>query len=340
MEIVRSGFVEGHHRGSVVALERERFDGVVPGRCRVADLSALVQQADPGARHAAQRARSSTATCSRWPVPVTRVSRSTSTEYAGSWRWPDIDEVGAADAADFPLDDAAKEVVHPGGLDQAADRDELLGQARRDARHVRRSTAGHWRPIAIPSIPCSRSPWPPPSLSRPASRSRRSAVDGCGAPLFSASLTGLARAFARLVQAAPGTPERAIVDAFAAYPQFASGTTRDEAALLRAIPGAIGKAGAEACYAVALPDGRAVAMKIDDGYPRARAVVMAAALRKLASHGDTRRRSRRGRSHRKSRRFSAAASPSANSARSSDASYAHWHDAQPTTLRIGRFGGP
>ena len=44
-----------------------------------------------------------------------------------------------------------------------------------------------------------------------------------------------------------------------------SGTTRDELALLTAIPGAIGKAGAEGCYAVALPDGRAFALKTDDG---------------------------------------------------------------------------
>ena len=59
-----------------------------------------------------------------------------------------------------------------------------------------------------------------------------------------------------------------------------SGSTRDERALLTAIPGAIGKAGAEACYAVALADGRAFALKIDDGTPRARPVVMAAALRR------------------------------------------------------------
>ena len=57
-----------------------------------------------------------------------------------------------------------------------------------------------------------------------------------------------------------------------------SGSTRDELTLLRSVPGAIGKAGAEACYAVALPDGRAFALKIDDGGARARPVVMAAAL--------------------------------------------------------------
>jgi L-asparaginase II len=60
-----------------------------------------------------------------------------------------------------------------------------------------------------------------------------------------------------------------------------SGTRRDESALLRAVPGAIAKAGAEGCYAVALADGRAVALKVEDGAARARPVVMAAALRRL-----------------------------------------------------------
>lgn len=103
------------------------------------------------------------------------------------------------------------------------------------------------------------------------------AVDGCGAPLLSASLTGLARAFRTLALASKG-PEQVVAEAIRSHPELVSGSTRDELALLRAIPGAIGKAGAEACYAVALSDGRAFALKIDDGGARARPVVMAAAL--------------------------------------------------------------
>jgi len=71
-----------------------------------------------------------------------------------------------------------------------------------------------------------------------------------------------------------------VADAIRAHPEYVSGTTRDELKLLGAIPGAIGKAGAEACYAVALADGRAYALKIDDGGARARPVVMAEALRR------------------------------------------------------------
>jgi L-asparaginase II len=106
------------------------------------------------------------------------------------------------------------------------------------------------------------------------------AVDGCGAPLLSTSLIGLATAFRRLATATEG-PERRVADAIRAHPEFTSGSRRDEAALLRAIPGAIGKAGAESCYAVALSDGRAIALKTDDGAARVRPVLMAAALERL-----------------------------------------------------------
>lgn len=106
------------------------------------------------------------------------------------------------------------------------------------------------------------------------------AVDGCGAPLLSTSLVGLARAFRRVATAVDG-PERTVADAIRSFPEFSSGSRRDEAALMHAVPGAVGKAGAESCYAFGLADGRAVALKCDDGAPRARPVVMAAALERL-----------------------------------------------------------
>ena len=69
-----------------------------------------------------------------------------------------------------------------------------------------------------------------------------------------------------------------VADAIRQHPAYVSGSRRDERELLTAIPGAIGKAGAESCYAVALPDGRAFALKTDDGAARVRPVLMAAAL--------------------------------------------------------------
>jgi L-asparaginase II len=110
-------------------------------------------------------------------------------------------------------------------------------------------------------------------------------VDGCGAPLFAVTLTGLARAFRTLVLAAPGTPERRVADAMRAYPEWTSGTDRDERKLMDAVPGLLVKAGAEGVDAFALADGRAGAVKIDDGAARARTPVTVATLRALGADG-------------------------------------------------------
>jgi L-asparaginase II len=111
-------------------------------------------------------------------------------------------------------------------------------------------------------------------------------VDGCGAPLFALTLTGLARAFLALVLAAPGTPERRVADAMRAYPAWTSGTSRDERLLMDAVPGLLVKGGAEGVDAFALADGngvRAGAVKIDDGAHRARTPVTVRALRLLGA---------------------------------------------------------
>ena len=109
-------------------------------------------------------------------------------------------------------------------------------------------------------------------------------VDGCGAPLFAVTLTGLARAFRALVLAAPGTPQRQVADAMRAHPEWTSGTTREERRLMDAVPGLLVKGGAEGVDAFALADGngvRAGAVKIDDGAHRGRTPVTVAALRLL-----------------------------------------------------------
>ncbi|MFF0223023.1 asparaginase [Streptomyces sp. NPDC004629] len=109
-------------------------------------------------------------------------------------------------------------------------------------------------------------------------RIARVTVDGCGAPLFAVSLHGLARAAARIATAAPGTPEARVADAMREHPEMASGSGRDVAALMRAVPGLLAKDGFEGVEVAALPDGRAIAVKIADGASRARIPVAAAAL--------------------------------------------------------------
>ncbi|TVZ01016.1 asparaginase [Trebonia kvetii] len=108
-------------------------------------------------------------------------------------------------------------------------------------------------------------------------------VDGCGAPLFALTLGGLARAFRALVLAEPGSPERKVADAMRKFPEWTSGTTRDENKLMTAIPGLLLKGGAEGVDAFALPDGTAAAVKIDDGNARARTPVSVAILAMLGA---------------------------------------------------------
>jgi L-asparaginase II len=107
------------------------------------------------------------------------------------------------------------------------------------------------------------------------------AVDGCGAPVMAVTLAGLARAFGRLASAAPGTVEAQVADAIRANPAYLGGTGRDVTALIEATPGLVAKDGAESVYAVGLADGRGIALKVADGYPRAKPVILAAVLRRL-----------------------------------------------------------
>jgi L-asparaginase II len=111
-------------------------------------------------------------------------------------------------------------------------------------------------------------------------------VDGCGAPVMAISLTGLARAFGRLASAAEGTDEGRVARAINAHPEWLGGTRRDVTSLIRGLPGAVAKDGAESVYALGLPDGRGVALKIADGAQRARPVVLAAALARLGIEAD------------------------------------------------------
>jgi L-asparaginase II len=106
-------------------------------------------------------------------------------------------------------------------------------------------------------------------------------VDGCGAPLHAYAIAGLARAFGRIATATPGTAEARVADAIRAEPRYLGGTHRDVTRLVQEAKGLIAKDGAESVYAAGLADGRGVAVKIADGYPRAKGVILGAVLRRL-----------------------------------------------------------
>jgi L-asparaginase II len=101
-------------------------------------------------------------------------------------------------------------------------------------------------------------------------------VDGCGAPAPMVSLLALACAVRTLA-----VERHHVHRAMTTFPELVGGAQRDVTILMRLVPGLLVKDGAEGVEVAALPDGRAVALKIADGSSRARAPVTIAALRSI-----------------------------------------------------------
>jgi L-asparaginase II len=281
-EIVRSGFVEGHHYGSIVALDGagevewsvgDADQPILPRSCnKPIQALAMVRL---GLRLPPELLALACASHSGEDIHLEGVRRILG--LAG------LDESDLQTPAGYPLDDDAREALIRAGGAPAPIHMNCSGK---HAAMLATCRVNDWETATY------RSPDHPLQAGTRdtfaelvGERVDTVAVDGCGAPLFPASLVGLARAFRRLALGLDGAdrsdPQVAeVADAIRAHPAYVSGTRRDECTLLTAIPGAIGKAGAESCYAVALPDGRAIALKTDDGAPRVRPVLMAAALRR------------------------------------------------------------
>jgi L-asparaginase II len=106
-------------------------------------------------------------------------------------------------------------------------------------------------------------------------------IDGCGAPAHVISLVGLARGFRSIANGDAGPSGQAVYEAMTTHPESVGGTGRAVTQFMRHVPGLMAKDGADGVFAAALPDGRAVALKIADGGNRARPPVLVAALRTL-----------------------------------------------------------
>lgn len=109
------------------------------------------------------------------------------------------------------------------------------------------------------------------------------AVDGCGAPQLAVSLAGLARGLWRMRTAPEGSPERGVLAAMSAHPEYVSGTGRTDTDLMTRMPGLVSKIGADGVLVLSAPSGEAVAVKISDGdaAERARTLVALDALHTL-----------------------------------------------------------
>lgn len=119
-------------------------------------------------------------------------------------------------------------------------------------------------------------------------------VDGCGAPLFSTTLVGLARSIGRVAAAGAGT-EPPVVDAdvageeadqllgrvaraMRAHPWAVSGVGADDTVVMQQLDGVVAKGGAEGVLALGTSDGSGVAVKVADGDNRATMPVALALL--------------------------------------------------------------
>ena len=275
-EVVRSGFVEGHHYGSVVALES---DGSVAWSVGDVEAQILPRSTNKplqalamlrcGLQLDGELLALAAASHSGEPFHVEGVRRI----LAGAG----LDESALQNTPGHPLDEVERERhLAAGGAKSSI----LADCSGKHAAMLATCVVNGWDldSYLAPEHPLQQAL--KDTFEELTGEPARVAVDGCGAPLLSASLIGVARAFRKLSIATDGD-ERRVAEAIRHHPEFVSGSRRDEAELVRAVPGAIAKAGAESVYAVGLADGRAVALKIDDGATRARSVLMAAALERM-----------------------------------------------------------
>ncbi|MFJ8147283.1 asparaginase [Streptomyces sp. NPDC096048] len=281
-EVVRSGFVEGRHRGSLVVLGA---DGAV--ELALGEVTAPVFPRSSNKPMQAAGVLRAGLDLAGERLALAAASHSGEPFHRGLVRRM-LDEYGLDPALlqcppDLPLD--------------AEERETYLASGAAPDRVTMNCSGKHTAMLAV----CARRGWPLESYLDPEHPLQRiihrvvedaagepvAAVgtDGCGAPLLAISLVGLARAFRTFVRAEPGTAERRVADAMRAHPEYVAGTRRADTWLMREVPGTLSKMGAEAVQAVALPDGRALAFKVEDGATRALGPVLARALTLLGVAG-------------------------------------------------------
>lgn len=274
IDLVRDGMVEGVHHGSLVVLDP--------------DGTTLFAAGDPDAP--------------MYPRSTAKPLQATAMARLGLRLSPAGFAIAAASHSGEPMHlDAATAVLDgrsPDALGNPADfpydpveRDAWIATGRAPSRLAHNCSGKHAAMLAT----CDLNGWSPEGYldpGHPLQRAiattvedltgrpiARTAVDGCGAPLFATTLRGLATAVSKIAAAAPGTPEGLVADGIRAHPELVGGSRRDVTAVMRAVPGLIAKDGFEAVQVAALPDGTAIAFKIADGGDRARYPVLAAALK-------------------------------------------------------------
>src|SRR5215210_2722998 len=105
-----------------------------------------------------------------------------------------------------------------------------------------------------------------------------SSVDGCGVVSFALPLERMAHAFSRF-EALDGGGR--VASAMRAHPRLIRGEGAPDTTIMETLPGWIAKGGAESLLCAAGPGGLGVALKVEDGSPRAVGPAAAAFLKRL-----------------------------------------------------------
>ena len=281
-EVVRSGFTEGRHRGSLVVLAADgsvEFSLGSPGEPVFPRSSNKPMQAAAILRTGLEldgellAVAAASHSAETFHLDAVRKILAAAGLGVGALRTP----------ASWPLDEVEKDAwIRSGGQPEPI----LMDCSGKHAAMLAACVARGWDTASYLDLAHPIQQQALETIQRLSGETVTAiGTDGCGAPLMAVSLTGLARAFRAVLLADPGTPERRVADAMRAHPEYVAGTRRIDTWLMRGVPGALSKMGAEAVQAVALPDGRALAFKIEDGGYRAVGPVLAAALRRMGVTG-------------------------------------------------------
>ena len=282
--VERSGFVESRHFGSVIVLDAE---GTV-----VAELGDVRTPMMP--RSSMKPLQALACLSAGAPLEGERLALATAS-HSGTDRHVSVVR-DILDTARLGEDALGCPAAWPG--DQAA-RDEVVRSGGERAR-IRMNCSGKH---AAMLLTCVTNGWSTAGYLEPrhplqlqirevaerlaGERFADTAVDGCGAPVFSMSLAGLARAIHRVGTASERSPfalhrsAGALVRAVRENPWAIEGPGRPDSVVIEQL-GVFAKGGAEGVMVMVAPNGTTAALKVLDGSGRAATAV---ALRLLEREG-------------------------------------------------------
>lgn len=282
--VERSGFIESRHTGSAIVLGA---DGVV-----VAQLGDTTTPMLP--RSSLKPLQALACVTAGAPLEGERLAIATAS-HSGTDRHVSVVR-DILDAARLTEDDLACPPARPG---DKATRDELVREHSGPAR-IRMNCSGKH---AAMLLACTVNGWDPRGYVDPehpvqvhirdvverliGEKAAAAAVDGCGAPVYAMSLSGLAKAIQRIGTASLTSPfalhrhAAALVRAVREHPWTIDGPGRPDTIVIERL-GVFAKHGAEGVMVMVAPNGTTVALKMLDGSGRAATAV---ALRLLERAG-------------------------------------------------------